>query len=75
MAEVLLPGALPSVVSKLRVSARLDWQSLIGAGELVPLPAFNRTPPPLAFGTAPHPLSSVGLEAAILWRVGLHEDT
>ena len=57
------------------------------AGELVPLPAFNRAPPatrvaglhqtivlPLAFETAPHPLSSVGLEAAILWRVGPHED-
>ena len=28
---------------------------------------------PLAFETAPHPLSSVGLEAAIRWRVGLHE--
>jgi len=56
-------------------------------GQIVPLPAFNRAPAaslaaglqqmivlPLAFETAPHPLSSVGLEAAILWRVGLHED-
>jgi hypothetical protein len=49
-----------------------------------PLLGFNRAPPascaaglpqiivlPFAFET--HPLSSVGLEVAILWRVGLHE--
>jgi ABC-type nitrate/sulfonate/bicarbonate transport system permease component len=35
MAEVLLPGALPSVVSGLRVSAGLGWQSLIGAELIV----------------------------------------
>jgi ABC-type nitrate/sulfonate/bicarbonate transport system permease component len=35
MAEVLLPGALPSVVSGLRVSAGLAWQSLIGAELIV----------------------------------------
>jgi ABC-type nitrate/sulfonate/bicarbonate transport system permease component len=33
--EVLLPGALPSVVSGLRVSAGLGWQSLIGAELIV----------------------------------------
>jgi len=35
MAEVLLPGALPSVVSGLRVGAGLGWQSLIGAELIV----------------------------------------
>ena len=35
MAEVLLPGALPSIVSGLRVSAGLGWQSLIGAELIV----------------------------------------
>jgi ABC-type nitrate/sulfonate/bicarbonate transport system permease component len=35
IAEVLLPGALPSVVSGLRVSAGLGWQSLIGAELIV----------------------------------------
>ncbi len=33
--EVLLPGALPSIVSGLRVSAGLAWQSLIGAELIV----------------------------------------
>lgn len=33
--EVLLPGALPSVVAGLRVSAGLGWQSLIGAELIV----------------------------------------
>ena len=33
--EVLLPGALPSIVSGLRVSAGLGWQSLIGAELIV----------------------------------------
>jgi ABC-type nitrate/sulfonate/bicarbonate transport system permease component len=35
MTEVLLPGALPSVVSGLRVAAGLGWQSLIGAELIV----------------------------------------
>ncbi len=35
IAEVLLPGALPSIVSGLRVSAGLGWQSLIGAELIV----------------------------------------
>jgi ABC-type nitrate/sulfonate/bicarbonate transport system permease component len=35
MAEVLLPGSLPSVVSGLRVGAGLGWQSLIGAELIV----------------------------------------
>ena len=35
MAEVLLPAALPSVVSGLRVGAGLGWQSLIGAELIV----------------------------------------
>lgn len=35
MAEVLLPGALPSIVAGLRVSAGLAWQSLIGAELIV----------------------------------------
>ena len=35
LAEVLLPGALPSVVSGLRISAGLGWQSLIGAELIV----------------------------------------
>ena len=35
MAEILLPGALPSIVSGLRVSAGLAWQSLIGAELIV----------------------------------------
>jgi ABC-type nitrate/sulfonate/bicarbonate transport system permease component len=35
LAEVLLPGALPSIVSGLRVSAGLAWQSLIGAELIV----------------------------------------
>ena len=39
-----------------------------------PCPLQQMIALPLAFETAPHPLSSVGLEAAILWRVGLHED-
>lgn len=33
--EVLLPGALPSIVSGLRVSAGLAWQSLVGAELIV----------------------------------------
>ncbi len=33
--EVLLPGALPSIVAGLRVSAGLAWQSLIGAELIV----------------------------------------
>lgn len=33
--EVLLPGAFPSIVSGLRVSAGLAWQSLIGAELIV----------------------------------------
>jgi NitT/TauT family transport system permease protein len=33
--EVLLPGALPSIVSGLRVGAGLAWQSLIGAELIV----------------------------------------
>ena len=32
---MLLPGALPSIVSGLRVSAGLAWQSLIGAELIV----------------------------------------
>jgi NitT/TauT family transport system permease protein len=35
MAEVLLPGSLPSIVAGLRVSAGLAWQSLIGAELIV----------------------------------------
>jgi NitT/TauT family transport system permease protein len=35
IAEVLLPGALPSIVSGLRVSAGLAWQSLVGAELIV----------------------------------------
>jgi ABC-type nitrate/sulfonate/bicarbonate transport system permease component len=35
MLEVLLPGALPSVISGLRVGAGLGWQSLIGAELIV----------------------------------------
>ncbi|HEX2114344.1 MAG TPA: ABC transporter permease [Alphaproteobacteria bacterium] len=35
IAEVLLPGALPSIVAGLRVSAGLAWQSLIGAELIV----------------------------------------
>ncbi|HYF06577.1 MAG TPA: ABC transporter permease [Acetobacteraceae bacterium] len=35
MAEVLLPGATPSIVAGLRVSAGLAWQSLIGAELIV----------------------------------------
>jgi ABC-type nitrate/sulfonate/bicarbonate transport system permease component len=33
--EVLLPGALPSIVAGVRVSAGLGWQSLIGAELIV----------------------------------------
>jgi NitT/TauT family transport system permease protein len=33
--EVLLPGALPSIVAGLRISAGLGWQSLIGAELIV----------------------------------------
>lgn len=33
--EVLLPGAMPSIVAGLRVSAGLGWQSLIGAELIV----------------------------------------
>jgi NitT/TauT family transport system permease protein len=33
--EVLLPGALPSIVAGLRISAGLAWQSLIGAELIV----------------------------------------
>jgi ABC-type nitrate/sulfonate/bicarbonate transport system permease component len=33
--EVLLPGALPSIIAGLRVSAGLAWQSLIGAELIV----------------------------------------
>lgn len=35
MKEVLLPGALPSIVAGLRISAGLAWQSLIGAELIV----------------------------------------
>ena len=35
LCEVLLPGALPSIVSGLRVSAGLAWQSLVGAELIV----------------------------------------
>jgi NitT/TauT family transport system permease protein len=35
IAEVLLPGALPSIVAGLRISAGLGWQSLIGAELIV----------------------------------------
>jgi ABC-type nitrate/sulfonate/bicarbonate transport system permease component len=35
LAEVLLPGALPSLLSGLRVAAGLGWQSLIGAELIV----------------------------------------
>lgn len=35
ISEVLLPGSLPSIVSGLRVSAGLGWQSLIGAELIV----------------------------------------
>jgi ABC-type nitrate/sulfonate/bicarbonate transport system permease component len=35
MLEVLLPGALPSIISGLRVGAGLGWQSLIGAELIV----------------------------------------
>ena len=35
MAEVLLPGSLPSIVAGLRVSAGLAWHSLIGAELIV----------------------------------------
>ena len=35
MAEVLLPGALPSVVAGLRLGAGVGWQSLIGAELIV----------------------------------------
>jgi NitT/TauT family transport system permease protein len=35
IAEVLLPGALPSVIAGLRVGAGLGWQSLIGAELIV----------------------------------------
>jgi ABC-type nitrate/sulfonate/bicarbonate transport system permease component len=35
LAEVLLPGALPSVIAGLRVGAGLGWQSLIGAELIV----------------------------------------
>lgn len=33
--EVLLPGALPSIIAGLRISAGLGWQSLIGAELIV----------------------------------------
>jgi NitT/TauT family transport system permease protein len=35
VAEVLVPGALPSIVAGLRVSAGLAWQSLVGAELIV----------------------------------------
>jgi ABC-type nitrate/sulfonate/bicarbonate transport system permease component len=35
ISEVLLPGALPSIVAGLRISAGLAWQSLIGAELIV----------------------------------------
>lgn len=35
MTEVLLPAAMPSIVSGLRVSAGLGWQSLVGAELIV----------------------------------------
>lgn len=35
IAEILLPAALPSIVSGLRVSAGLGWQSLVGAELIV----------------------------------------
>lgn len=35
IAEILLPGSLPSIVAGLRVSAGLAWQSLIGAELIV----------------------------------------
>jgi ABC-type nitrate/sulfonate/bicarbonate transport system permease component len=35
VAQVLLPGALPSIIAGLRISAGLAWQSLIGAELIV----------------------------------------
>jgi len=35
LAEVLVPGALPSIVAGLRISAGLAWQSLVGAELIV----------------------------------------
>ena len=35
MTEVLLPGAVPSIVAGLRISAGLGWQSLVGAELIV----------------------------------------
>jgi NitT/TauT family transport system permease protein len=35
LSEVLLPGALPSIVAGLRIAAGLGWQSLIGAELIV----------------------------------------
>jgi ABC-type nitrate/sulfonate/bicarbonate transport system permease component len=35
LVQVLLPGALPSIVAGLRISAGLAWQSLIGAELIV----------------------------------------
>jgi NitT/TauT family transport system permease protein len=35
LAQVLLPGALPSIIAGLRISAGLAWQSLIGAELIV----------------------------------------
>lgn len=35
IAEVLVPGSLPSIISGLRVSAGLGWQSLVGAELIV----------------------------------------
>jgi NitT/TauT family transport system permease protein len=35
IADVLVPGALPSIVAGLRVSAGLAWQSLVGAELIV----------------------------------------
>lgn len=35
LSDVLLPGALPSIVAGLRISAGLGWQSLIGAELIV----------------------------------------
>jgi NitT/TauT family transport system permease protein len=35
MVHVLIPGALPSIIAGLRVSAGLGWQSLVGSELIV----------------------------------------
>ena len=76
LTEVLLPGALPSIVAGLRVSAGLAWQSLIGA-ELIVVSAgigyvmvqgqANLSPATVMSGMLMIGLVGIALDVSLRW--------